>query len=129
HRSFAWLAGNVGTSLHERRQAALEDALRKRNLACPREHMEFFDTPRQRQGQEAAASLLGRLGRGNIPTAWIGYNGRMARGALNYLLSQQVDVPGEVSVVACDGTYICEDEEPTLTGAYADPEAVGAMAG
>jgi LacI family transcriptional regulator len=129
HRSFAWLEGNRGTALQARRREAFFQALIRHGLDCPAGNVESFETPRQRQGQEAAANLLQRLGRDQLPTAWVAYNGRMARGAVNYLLTQQIDVPAEVSVVACDGTYICEDEEPTLTGAYANPEQVGAAAG
>jgi LacI family transcriptional regulator len=129
HSEFAWLGGNAGSALLLRRQEALRQALERRGLSYPVDRMAVADTPRQRQGQEAAAYLIEKFGRERLPTAWIAYNGRMARGAVNYLLTQQVDVPGEVSVVACDGTYICEDEEPTLTGAYADPEKIGACAG
>ncbi len=128
HRSFAWIGGNIGSRTLDRRWEALQQALHRRGLECTGECIELFGNPKQREGQEAARRLLDRFGK-NPPTAWITYNGRMARGAVNHLLARQIEVPGAISVAACDGTYICEDEEPTLTGAYADPEKIGAVAG
>jgi len=128
HRSFAWIGGNIGSHTLDLRFEALREALHRRGLVCPPDHTELFESPKQRDGREAARRLLERFGK-RCPTAWVSYNGRMARGAVNFLQARQIRVPGDISVVACDGTYICEDEEPTLTGAYADPEQIGAVAG
>lgn len=128
HRSFAWINGNTGSDTETRRSEALRQALHRRGLTLSGNRVETFATPKQREGKEAAKRLLERFSRRERPTAWICYNGRMARGAFGLLSAHQIDVPGEVSLAACDGTYICEDEEPTLTGAYSDPEKMGALA-
>lgn len=129
HGSFAWIGGNTGSKALERRFEALRLALGRHGLDCPADHTEIFGNPKQREGAAAARHLIERFSRKTLPTAWVCYNGRMARGVVSHLQASRINVPRDVSVVACDGTYICEDEEPTLTGAYADPEEIGILAG
>ncbi len=131
HRSFAWigLGEHHKRERHKRRMEGFLQAVSRRGATCVPDAVGMAEGGDRMDGQTVAARLLERFGRRNLPTAWVGYNGLMARGAVNYLLANQIAVPGEVSVAAVDGTRVCEEESPTLTGAFTDPERMGAVAG
>lgn len=129
HRKFAWLGGNRRLVRHEQRFNALQRALRQVGCECLPETVTVTDEADRREGRVVAARLLERFGGEQLPTAWIAYNGLMARGAANYLLPRQIRIPEEISLAAIDGTRVCEEEDPGLTGAFADPAQMGAAAG
>ncbi len=131
HRSFAWigLCEHKKRERHRQRLAAFRDAVDRHGVTCRPESEALVDGGDRMEGRSAARQLLEKFERERMPTAWVAYNGLMARGAANFLLSRQVSVPGEVSLAAIDGTRVCDEEEPTLTGAFTDPEEMGAMAG
>lgn len=129
HRSFAWIGGNRKLERHGQRFAAFERALEHHRCGFVSETITGTEEADRKEGRVVASRLLERFDRENIPTAWVAYNGLMARGAANYLVSQQVRIPEDVSLAAVDGTRVCEEEEPALTGAFTDPERMGAVAG
>ena len=49
----------------------------------------------------------------------------MARGAINLWKARGLKIPEDLSVVAVDSTRVCTDESPLITGASANPEAMG----
>lgn len=127
HRSFAWLGGGKPRGRHDDRLAALETALLAKGLKLDTRLKATRDGADRKEGYEAAAQIL-KSGQ-PLPTAWICLNGLMARGAINYLLQNQIQIGKKVSIAAFDMTRICEEEHPTLTSAGADPEAMGREAG
>ncbi len=129
HKHFAWLGGNRPLARQIVRQRGLRQALRLFGYSLEDRYSLEFEEGERREGREAARKLLERRGHADFPTAWVCYNGLMARGAISYLQQQQVRVPEDVSIVAVDATRVCEEDEPMITGAGADPEQMGRKAG
>jgi LacI family transcriptional regulator len=82
----------------------------------------------RREGGQVAQSLLKASEGDELPTAWICFNGVMARGVVGHLSSEGLRVAEDISVVAFDGTRVCEEEHPTLTAASTSPELMGRVA-
>jgi LacI family transcriptional regulator len=129
HREFAWLGGSRGMQRAKRRLEATMSALRLRNLALQPRFTAEVDGAERLEGRQAAEMIIKAAGKRHRPTAWICYNGTMARGAVNYLLQQGVKIPDDLSVATFDRTRLCEEEHPTLTGASVAPEELGRVAG
>jgi LacI family transcriptional regulator len=128
HREFAWLGGSRGMQRAQRRLEATMSALRLRNLTINPKFIVEVDDADRLEGRQAAEMMLKAAGRRHRPTAWICYNGTMARGAVNYLLQQGLRIPEDISVATFDRTRLCEEEHPTLTGASVAPEELGRVA-
>lgn len=129
HRHFAWLGGSEGMQRSRQRFQAIQGALRLRDLHLRPESEIHIQGADRLEGRSAAQKLLEIHGKKKLPTAWICFNGLMARGAANFLLQQGVQIPGQVSIVAFDRTRICREEHPFITGAGATPEKMGYVAG
>jgi len=65
-------------------------------------------------GYELAGELVGKSG-GNLPTAIIALNDRIAIGVINRLREDGIRVPEDVSVVGYDNIAVAEHFFPTLT--------------
>ncbi|RKX29908.1 MAG: hypothetical protein DRP71_15815 [Verrucomicrobia bacterium] len=128
HKKFAWLGGDKGKSRHAERKNAVSAALARHDLNLARDAQIDIGDADRKEGFKGAQQLHKRLKR-DLPTAWISMTGLMARGAINYLLQQGIDVGKEVSVTAFDLTKVCTEEHPTITGAFAMPEKLGEEAG
>jgi LacI family transcriptional regulator len=128
HRNFGWIGGNVGHGRHRDRFNALMMTLRKYELLLPEKNCVDLAEADRLEGREAVEQLVNRLGIDNLPTAIICHNGTMARGAVNYLLQNQVKIPQYVSIAAIDMTRISYEEYPGITSASAFPEKMGAKA-
>lgn len=129
HREFAWLGGGRGMQRARLRLEAVMNALRLRNLTILPRFITEIDAADRLEGRQAAGMILKAAGKSPPPTAWICYNGTMARGAVNSLLQQGVRIPDDLSVATFDRTRLCEEEHPTLTGASVSPEELGRVAG
>lgn len=127
HREFAWLGGRGNLQRVRSRFEATMSALRLRGFSVPSKFIVEVDGGDRLAGQKAAERVLRAAGRSR-PTAWICYNGTMARGAVSALLRQRVRIPEDVSITMFDRTRLCEEEHPTLTAAGAEPERLGAVA-
>ncbi|HAV12144.1 MAG TPA: hypothetical protein DCX06_01430 [Opitutae bacterium] len=127
HTKFAWLGGNRDTQRAKARLRAVQSALHIRGLELDPKFCIEVKSGDRREGTEAAEALLKTSGK-NIPTAWLSFNGAMARGASTYLLSNGFKIPEDISIAAFDNTRICEEEYPTLTGAATSPELMGRVA-
>jgi LacI family transcriptional regulator len=123
HRRFAWVGGNRALARHEDRFRAFQSALRVRGVTFDPDWALLTDQADRTEGRLAAEQFLAHSG--ERPTAIVCYNGLMARGALNYFLSRGQRVPQDLSLAADDATRICTEEHPFITGASADPEAMG----
>lgn len=130
HRSFAWLGGGKPIGRHDDRLSALEQALAAKGLSLEARLKTRFEGADRKEGYEAAAAIFKQSkSPKSRPTAWLCLNGLMGRGAINFLLQQQIKVGVDISVAAFDMTRVCEEERPTLTSASADPEEMGRQAG
>lgn len=129
HHQFAWLGGNRGTQRGEQRYDAAISALHLRKITIPPPFRAFADGGDRIDGRQAAEKIFSAMTKRAHPTAWICFNGLMARGAANYLLQMGVRIPEDISIATFDRTRICVEEHPTLTGASADPEELGRVAG
>ena len=129
HRNFAWLGGNSGMQRSKQRFEAVVSALRLNNITMDPKFCLNLEEAERMEGRKAAEAVLNASARTKIPTAWICFNGTMARGAANYLLQQGIKIPEDISLAAIDHTRICEEEYPTLTGASTVPEMIGRVAG
>ena len=123
HRSFAWIGGNRALARHADRYNAFKAALKTRGISFDESWALVADAADRVEGLKAAEQLLAHLG--PRPTAAVCYNALMARGAINYLQSQGLRIPADLSIVSIDATRICTEEHPMITGASADPEAMG----
>ncbi|WOO41227.1 LacI family DNA-binding transcriptional regulator [Rubellicoccus peritrichatus] len=129
HEHFAWLGGSPGTKRNLNRLNAVKSALAKRGLSLPDERQVITnsDGADWREGHGCAEKILA-LKTGPRPTAWICLNALMARGAINALLRNGLQVAKDVSVAAIDCTRVRESEWPTLTASAAQPEEMGRLA-
>lgn len=123
HRRFAWFGGNRTLARHEERYQAFRAALKARDLAFDENWALLADAADRAEGRQVAEQFLAK--RGKRPTAAVCYNGLMARGAINLFAARGLDIPAALSIAAVDATRICTEEHPFITGASADPEAMG----
>ncbi|WP_309380437.1 LacI family DNA-binding transcriptional regulator [Cerasicoccus frondis] len=128
HDRFAWLGGSPGTMRHNIRYHSVEAALKRRNLKLEAMEDDKTGGADRREGYDCAESLLQRMG-DNPPTAWICFNGLMARGAINCLLKHGVEVGQDISLTALDYTRVRDTEWPTITSSGSAPEELGRVAG
>jgi len=128
HEHFAWAGGNKGSQRARSRMRAVESALHLRNASLDPKFCIDAESGNRRDGSQVAEALLQASGDGPVPTAWICFNGVLARGAVTHLTSKGLKVPGDVSVAALDATRVCEEEHPTLTAASTSPERMGRVA-
>ncbi|MFA6962040.1 MAG: LacI family DNA-binding transcriptional regulator [Opitutaceae bacterium] len=128
HRRIGWLGGNRGMFRHDQRFAAFRQALQDHGLPALESYWNIQDGGDRVEGAQAARELLKQRRRADFPTAFIAYNGLIARGAINALLQHQVAVPGELSIAAVDATRVMEEDDPPITSASANPESLGAEA-
>lgn len=125
HEKFAWIGGNKGMQRPEHRLRAIQSALRTRNIEIDPKFCVDVCLGGRKEGAQVAEKLLEAANVEGLPTAWIYFNGVMARGAINHLSSRGIKVPEEVSIAAFDSTRVCEEEYPTLTSAATSPEQMG----
>lgn len=130
HTRFAWLGGGEHRQRPDSRWNALSGALRLRGLEIEPKFCQWARGSDRLDGRQAAEQMLSvSSGSAKMPTAWVCFNGMMARGAANFLLSEGVRIPRDVSLAAFDRTHVLDDESPAITGAGADPEEIGRVAG
>jgi len=129
HRKFGWLGGNEGMQRAQSRFDAVASALRVRDLHLDPKFCRWVKHSDRQDGRLAAELMLKAAPLDHQPTAWICFNGTMARGATNLLLQEGIRIPADISVATFDRTRILKEEAPTLTGANADPEEIGRVAG
>lgn len=128
HKRFAWIGGNRGSQRANSRLRALQGALHLRGVTLDSRFCMQADTGDRRDGSQLAEALIDASKGEDMPTAWITFNGVMARGVVSYLSSQGLSVPGDISLAAFDGTRVCDEEHPTLTSACTSPELMGRVA-
>ncbi|MEX1119251.1 MAG: LacI family DNA-binding transcriptional regulator [Terrimicrobiaceae bacterium] len=128
HTRFAYVGGNKGSQRARYRLRAIESALHIRKASIDPEFCIEADTGDRLAGSHVSESLLKVAGRNAPPTAWICFNGIMARGTVSHLIRKGFDVPGKISVTAFDRTRVSEEEPPTLTAADTSPELMGRVA-
>lgn len=128
HKTFAWLGGDLSRSRHNDRKNAITAALARHGHELhPKGQVDIGDADRI-EGSRAAEKVY-KAPKKDLPTAWICMTGLSARGAINYLLQQGIQVGREISVATFDQTRVCTEEHPTITGAFALPVKMGEEAG
>jgi len=128
HERIGWLGGNRGMIRHDQRFSAFKQALADRKLPLLEDCWSVQKEADRVEGAQAIRELLPQLKKTGFPTAFITYNGMMARGAINALLQQQIAIPGRLSIAAVDSTRVMEEDTPHITSASASPEAMGESA-
>jgi LacI family transcriptional regulator len=127
HRRFGWIGGNKGMMRNQERHEAITQSLSKRDLNCAPKDSITLESSERQDGFNAAQVILANR-KDARPTALVCFNGLMARGAIDYLLQNQIKVGQDVSVVALDQTRACEESLPKITCCGSHPEAMGAAA-
>lgn len=128
HKTFGWLGGDLSRSRHNDRKNAIMAALARHGHELhPKAQVDIGDADRI-EGYRAAKQIFNSLKK-DLPTAWICMTGLSARGAINFLLQQGIEVGRDISVATFDQTRVCTEEHPTITGAFALPDKVGEEAG
>jgi len=127
HQRFAWLGGNQKLGRHQLRLGALRECLAIRGIELDERFVVSVDQGDRQEGFDSAAELMKRFDkdRSQAPTAWICYNGLMARGAHQFALTNGIRIPEDISLAAVDRTRVCTEIHPNLTSASSNPEAIG----
>ena len=127
HERFAWLGGNRQLGRHQIRLNALRDCLTTRGLKLDEQFVVSVDKGDRQEGFDCADQLTKQVSDDptKAPTAWICYNGLMARGALQYALLHGIRIPEDISLATVDCTRVCTEIRPNLTSASSNPALVG----
>ncbi len=127
HERFAWLGGNQHLGRHQLRLSALRECLSIRGLELDEKFVVSVDSADRQEGFDCAAELMSRVDNDQAqrPTAWVCYNGLMARGAHQFALTNGIRIPEDISLVTVDRTRVCTEIHPDLTSASSSPNAVG----
>ncbi|WP_309399036.1 LacI family DNA-binding transcriptional regulator [Cerasicoccus maritimus] len=128
HQRFAWLGGSPGTMRHNVRHQSVIAALKRRNLTLECLEDDKTGGADRREGYDCAEALLKHT-KNKPPTAWICFNGLMARGAVNCLLKHGYEVGKDISLAALDYTRMRDSEWPSITSSGSTPEEIGRVAG
>src|SRR5690606_10547104 len=83
HERIGWLGGNRGMIRHDQRFSAFKQALADRKLPLLEDCWSVQKEADRVEGAQAIRELLPQLKKTGFPTAFITYNGMMARGAIN----------------------------------------------
>ena len=127
HSKFAWLGGNKFMGRHSDRYSGVFDALKRHNLSLDQNCIVRLNGADRIEGFNAAKQIVEST-YPELPTAWICFNGLMARGAISYLFQNRYHVPRDINISAIDLTNVCTEENPTITSASAIPEEMGSEA-
>jgi LacI family transcriptional regulator len=127
HERFAWLGGNEGLGRHELRLNALRECLSIRGLSLDDRFVVSVKNGDRQEGFDCATELMKRCqdSPSPPPTAWVCFNGLMARGAHQFALTNGISIPQDISLVAVDRTRVCQEIHPNLTSASSCPDAIG----
>jgi LacI family transcriptional regulator len=125
HTRFAFLGGNYKLGRNHARLTALKESLASRNLQLDERNVVNVANGDRQEGFDCAEELVRRTEGLEAPTAWVCYNGLMARGALQFALLRGIKIPQEVSLVAIDRTRVCKEIHPYMTSAGSDPQVIG----
>ena len=127
HERFAWLGGNSQLGRHQMRLNALRECLLSRGIELDERFVISVERGDRQEGFDCADQLMKRVAdnRSEAPTAWICYNGLMARGAHQFALLHGIRIPEENSLAALDRTRVCTEIRPNLTSASSNPELIG----
>ncbi len=128
HRKFVWLGGSPGTMRYHSRLESFQSALQARNAEMTCMQVAESGGADWKEGFECAEKIL-QEHKGPNGTAWVCFNGLMARGAISCLQKHGYEVGNTVSVAAVDCTRVRDAEWPTVTAAGAIPEEMGRLAG
>ena len=106
---------------------ALRECLAVREIELDDKFVVSVEQGDRQEGFDCADELMKRVGddKSKAPTAWISYNGLMARGAHQFALLRGIRIPEEISLAAVDRTRVCTEIRPNLTSASSNPELVG----
>lgn len=128
HERFAWLGGNCLLGRHQMRLEALRECLTSRGLELDEHFIVSVAKGDRQEGFDCARELMERVKSDRTkapPTAWICYNGLMARGAHQFALLHGIRIPDDISLATVDRTRVCTEIHPYLTSAGSNPEVIG----
>lgn len=117
------------------RQRAFVDAMKRMNVTDPVVHdatcmdkLLPLEGDYCRQEGDAGAQYILSLG-SRRPTAFIAYNDLVAASACQWLCQAGMDLPGEMSVVGIDNSFLCDYAIPQLTSVVHPLGEMGYAAG
>lgn len=114
HKRFAFAGGPRDSVDTRMRLAGLQDALQERGISLPSKLIWFGSEYGSPAGAEFGAEFL-RIPKKRRPTAVVLGNDTMAMAFMRCLLSNGIQIPGEVSVLGFDGTPDGAQYWPGLT--------------
>ncbi|SEH00885.1 DNA-binding transcriptional regulator, LacI/PurR family [Nonomuraea solani] len=117
HRDIIYVGGRGGT-VGRVRAAAYRSAMAAAGLA---ERAEVLESDFSEEGGASAARHI--VGRSRRPTAVVCCGDQCAAGVLAVFARARVDVPGEISVVGFDDSYVASLSYHRLTSVHQDVEA------
>lgn len=112
HRSFAVIAGNVNVSSTRLRLQGFMRRLNEEGLSLAEEWIQAGSFSLE-AGERMAGGLF--AGQKDVPTGLFCFNDQLAIGAIKALKRMGYRVPGDISVVGCDNTYIATVFSPELS--------------
>jgi DNA-binding LacI/PurR family transcriptional regulator len=113
HQDIAYLSGPSEPEFSKARLRGIERALTEANLTL-KEEFHRGCLPTIDDGFRVTNNLL-HLPGGHRPTAILAYNDLVAIGALHAIRNAGLTVPGDISVIGFDNTYLTSHTNPPLT--------------
>ncbi|MEU8236561.1 LacI family DNA-binding transcriptional regulator [Actinoplanes sp. NPDC048967] len=125
HRRIGIVAGPRDWLVTDARMTGYVAALADVGVLPSPDLLRFVDEPTVEQGYDAACALLDQPGR---PTAVVGFNDKIAVGALRAARERGLRVPEELSIAGFDDTTVSQATDPMLTTVRQPLAELGRMA-
>ncbi len=124
HKKIAYIAGD-DTSVTKNRVGSFYRSLEKRDINIPDEYLLYSSYRNPELAYDRTKKLLKLADR---PTCIMYCDDYSALGGINAIREEGLDIPGDISVVGYDGSYIAQILEPKLTTLKQDTERIGRVA-
>ena len=124
HTKIAYIAGN-DTSVTKNRLGSFYRSLEKRGIDTPDEYVMYASYRDPETAYKCTKKLLALKDR---PTCIMYSDDYSCIGGINAIRDEGLDIPGDISVVGYDGSYISQILEPKLTTLEQDTEQIGRIA-
>lgn len=124
HRRIALITGGLGIRPGRERVRGFTEAFRRRNAHCPQDLIRAQSLSADFGFREASALLNGA----ERPTAIIAAGNRILVGVLRAIQQQNVSIPGDISLIACDQTDLARLYPGPLTLIDRDINEIGRTA-
>lgn len=124
HRQIAFVGGNRQLNLAFQRMRAFQEEMKNAGCEVRPEFIQMsgYDI------EDGEEGMLRILGMGVFPTAVLAVSDLVAMGVLRVCMRQGIRIPGDMSIISCDNTFIARGLSPALTSIDINPARQGDLA-